>query len=270
MAQEYTEELGGLLDRYVTRFVDDDLRSYLASRSRLPGPRANLELAEAFADAVSDADRDWKLMWSLCTRWTSMPPDQAPTDDPLEFAVFCGIRGIGALGSGAPGKAREALAHLRRLARDPRWRAREAVAMAIQDIAEREPVVALRALRDWVAPGAWLEMRAVAAGLAEPRILKERKVALAAVEMHEDIMKRFKATKERDFPEFRTLRQCLGYSVSVVVAASPEEGFRWMTKLASSDDEDVQWILKENSKKSRLVSKFPGRVERLRAIMRHG
>ena len=51
---------------------------------------------------------------------------------------------------------------------------------------------------------------------------------------------------------------------------APEEGFRWMTKLASSDDEDVQWILRENSKKSRLVSKFPGRVERLRAIMRHG
>jgi len=265
---EYTEELNGLLDEYLTRFVDDDLRSYLVTRSRLPGPRANLELAKAFADIVADSARDWKMMWSLCTRWTSIPPEQAPTDDPREFAVFCGVRGVGALGAASSGRAREALAHVRSLARDTRWRVREAVAMAIQDILETEPVVALRALDEWIAPGAWLEMRAVAAGVAEPRVLKNRRVALAGVDMHEAIVKRFKSAKDRDASEFRSLRQCLGYSVSVVVAAAPEEGFRWMMKLADSEDEDVVWILKENSKKSRLVAKFPGRVERLRAIMR--
>jgi len=268
VSQGYEEELDGLLDDYLTRFVDDDLRSYLVARGRIPSPRANLELAKEFAGAVSNPDRDWKMMWSLCTRWTSISPDQAPADDPLEFAVFCGIRGLGALGAGSSGRAREVLAHIRSLARDPRWRAREAVAMAIQDILEAEPIIGLRALDDWIAAGAWLEMRAVAAGLAEPRILKNRKVALAGVDMHNAIVKRFKAGKDRDSPEFRSLRQCLGYSVSVVVAAAPEEGFRWMMKLAESEDEDVLWMLKENSKKSRLVAKFPGRVERLRATMR--
>jgi len=267
VTEEYGKDLADLLAVYLTRFTDGDLRAYVTLRSRLPGPRANLELAKAFAEACQ-AQRDWKAMWSLCARWTSIPPGEAPADDPAEFALFCGIRGIGALGASGPQRAREALAHVRPLARDPRWRVREAVAMAIQDTVEGEPAIALRALEDWVGAGAWLEMRAAAAGVAEPGILKERKVALAALDLHMDIVRRFKASKERESADFRTRRQCLGYSVSVVVAAAPEEGFRWLTKLAATMDEDLQWILKENSKKSRLVAKFPGRVERLRAIMR--
>lgn len=270
MTQAYEKELADHLANFTMRWTDGELRSYLSSRSRLPGPRANLELAGAFAEAVCGQPGDWKTMWTLCTRWTAIAPKEAPTNDPLEFVVFCGVRGVGALGAGSSARAREALSHLRGLARDPRWRVREAVAMALQDILESHPDVALRAFRAWVAPGAWLEMRAVAAGLAEPRVLRERKVARAAVEMHEDMLKRFRAAKERDSDEFRSLRQCLAYSVSVVVAAAPEEGFRWMMRLAEAKDPDVLWILKENSKKSRLADVFPGRVERIRAIMRHG
>jgi hypothetical protein len=58
--------------------------------------------------------------------------------------------------------------------------------------------------------------------------------------------------------------------VSVVVAAAPEEGFRWMTRLAATKDPDVIWILKENLKKSRLADAFPGRVERIQTLLRRG
>ncbi len=270
MTRGYAKDLADHLSLFLNRWTDADLRSYLAAHSRLPGPRANLELAGAFAAAVAEQSREWKAMWTLCTRWTSIPPGDAPPDDPREFVVFCGARGIGALGAPSPGRAREALVHLRMMARDPRWRVREAVAMAIQDLVEGQPVAAVRALEDWAAPGAWLEMRAAAAGLSEPRLLKNRTVARSALEMHETIMKRFRASKDRESAGFRSLRQCLAYSVSVVVAAVPEGGFRWMTQLAATKDPDVIWLLKENLKKGRLADGFPGRVERLQATLRRG
>jgi hypothetical protein len=265
---EYAEELARRIDAYVNTWADDDLRAYLSVNSRLPGPRANLELAAAFTEAVRDREKDWRALWTLCTRWTSIPPEEAPVNDPREFVVFCGARGIGSLGTPSPPRAREALVHLRVVARDPRWRVRESVAIAVQDLVEHQPGFAMRALEDWIAPGAWLEMRAVAAGVAEPRLLDDRKVAKGALAMHQDILRRVRAAKERDSDGFRTLRQGLAYSVSVVVAARSDEGFRWMMKLADSKDPDVQWILKENLKKGRLVSRFPGWVERIQATMR--
>jgi len=268
--REYAQEFTDRLELFLNRWVDEDLRAYVAANSRLPGPRGNLELAEAFAEAVAAQEKEWKAMWTLCSRWTAISPEEAPTNDPREFVAFCGARGIGALGAPSPARAREALVHLRTLARDPRWRVREGVAMAIQDLVAGQPAAALRTLEDWVAPGAWLEMRAVAAGLAEPRVLKEGKVARAAVDMHAEIVRRFRAAEDRGSDAVRTLRQCLAYSVSVVVAAAPEEGFRWMTRLAATKDPDVTWILKENLKKSRLADAFPGRVERIQTLLRRG
>ena len=265
---EHGEELARRLETFVNTWADDGLRTYLTANSRLPGPRANLELAAAFAEAVRAREKDWRALWTLCTRWTSIPPEEAPVNDPREFVVFCGARGIGALGTPSASRARESLVHLRGVARDPRWRVREAVAVGIQDLVEHQPGTALRALEDWISPGAWLEMRAVAAGVAEPRLLGDRKVAKAALAMHQDILKRVRAAKDRESDGFRTLRQGLAYSVSVVVAARPEEGFRWMMKLAETKDPATLWLLKENLKKGRLVSRFPGWVERIQATMR--
>lgn len=268
MRREDVEEITRQLGLFATRFTDDEFRAYVAANSRLPGPRANLEFADAFARAVRGQEAQWRTMWTLCTRWTATPPKDAPTDDPREFVVFCGARGLGALGMASPARATEALVHLRTLARDPRWRVREAVAMAIQDLAADQTKAVLGALRHWVAPGAWLEMRAVAAGLAEPRVLEAPKAPRTALEMHEDIVRYLRKAEDRSTAEFRTLRQCLAYSVSVVVAAAPEEGFRWMMRLAESEDPDVQWIVRENLKKGRLANRHPEWVKRIQATMR--
>ena len=261
-------ELADAFSTFLWNGSEADLRAFLAANSRLPGPRANLELASAFAAAVRDVGAEWRAVWTLCAGWTDTPPEDAPTNDPREFLVFCGARGIGALGAASPARAREALVLLRRLSRDPRWRVREAVAMAIQDLVAGQSRPVLRDLEDWVARGAWLEMRAVAAGLAEPRILRERSVAKAALRAHERILHWVRRSDDRSEEAFRVLRQCLGYSASVVVAAAPEDGFRWLAKLAATRDADVQWIVRENLRKGRLVGPFPGPVERVQAILR--
>ena len=81
----------------------DELRAYLARESRLPGPRGNLELADAFAAliearvAAGDASA-----WPLSLALAAVTQDEAPTNDPGEFVAFCGVRGIGASGASDP------------------------------------------------------------------------------------------------------------------------------------------------------------------------
>jgi hypothetical protein len=61
----------------------------------------------------------------------------------------------------------------------------------------------------------------------------------------------------------RVLRQALGYSVSVVVAAAPDAGFPLMQAWAAWGDPDVRWVIRENLKKKRL-GQWPEQVAAVR------
>lgn len=57
------------------------------------------------------------------------------------------------------------------------------------------------------------------------------------------------------------LRKGLGYSLSVVVQAIPDDGFKFMEKFAPSENKNIIWILKENLKKNRLTKNYPREVK---------
>ena len=57
---------------------------------------------------------------------------------------------------------------------------------------------------------------------------------------------------QRRNEDVRALRQALGFTLSVVTAASPETGFHLMEELAALPDADIIWIVRENMKKTRL------------------
>ena len=135
--------------------------------------------------------------------------------------------------------------------------------MGLQRLIVADPQQAIAALQDWIANGSWLELRAAAAAVAEPALLKDRDVALAALRLHERILERVLQATDRRSEPFRTLRKGLGYTLSVVVQAIPDEGFSWLARLVDTEDTDVLWIVRENLKKNRLVRHFPERVEAL-------
>lgn len=114
----------------------------------------------------------------------------------------------------------------------------------------------------------WLAMRAVAAGVAEPAVLKDSENAQKALELHKTIFHHIVEAKDRKSEEFKTVRKGLGYSLSVVVAAMPEQGFRYMRQLADSHDRDILWVLNENLKKTRLVKNFPDEVASLKHLLK--
>jgi len=222
---EYRTELRAL---DVTRWP-----AYLGERSGLPGPRGNIELAQAVADEGDKACFDRFIA----------------TDD--EYLVFCGVIGLGRLlAEGADIESR-----LREHATDARWRVREAVAMALQRLGDADLPRLLSLVTDWAAHPHPLVRRAATAGICEPRLLRTPKAAACAIEVCAQTTRELATTpaNERRHAGVRTLRQALGYCWSVAVAADPVAGLPRFRALTASDDRDVAWIVRENGKKTRLA-----------------
>jgi hypothetical protein len=204
--------------------------AYLLAHSGLPGPRANLELAQAAADRTDEA---------TLRRWLT---------DVREYLALCGAIGVGRLV--AEGHA-GLWPVLRATAEDTRWRVREGVAMGLQRIGDVDPVRLLDELDGWVA-GPPLVRRAAVAGACEPRLLGDVRVARRAVALVDRVTATLLAEPDRRASDVRTLRQALGYCWSVAVAADPESGVPAFRRVATRDDPDARWIVAENRKKKRL------------------
>jgi hypothetical protein len=218
----------------------DDWDAYLMQESRLPGPRGNLELVTIVAEE-GDLERfSHFLTFDACV---------APTNTPGEFLFFCGVLGLGKFL--AQGQL-DWLPKLRGYASDPRWRAREAIAMALQRWGQVDMPGLLQEMEIW-SMGSWLEKRAAAAALAEPALLNDPGHHQRVLKILDTITSAISQANDRSSQEFKTLRQGLGYCWSVVVAAASEAGKPLMEKWMNSPDPDVRWIMKENLKKKRLM-----------------
>jgi hypothetical protein len=235
---EYTSELKGTSDRV----------TYLRAHSGLPGPRGNLELVQAAADMGDElAFREWITIGS----------GDHPTD---EFVSMCGIVGLGRLVA----EGREDLVdELRVHASDPRWRVREAVAIALQRVGDANTDLLFQIARDWIADRGYVQRAAIAA-VSEPRLLKPREAGRSAVDIVDAATANLANMPDRRSDEFRTLRQALAYCWSVVVAGDPPYGRPRMEHWIASTDPDVRWLLRENLKKARLARLDPVWVERLK------
>jgi len=213
--------------------------AFLMKESGLPGSRGNLELMQAVADEGT---------LDLFQRYLSYTSDRASTNLPEGFLAMCGVVGLGRLL--AEGDLKQ-LATLRCCANDPRWRMREAVAMALQRWGDADMPALLKAMNEWV-KGTLLERRAVAAALCEPRLLRDPKHAKRVLKLLDTITASIVREVDRRAEDFKTLRQALGYCWSVAVVASPGDGKRAMEKWLVNPDADVVRIMRENLKKDRL------------------
>jgi len=100
--------------------------SYLLKESGLPGPRGNIELAQIVAEeGTRQQFQDY----------ISYTAERAPVNSPYEFLAFCGVIGFGRLLAEGD---HSLLGILRGFASDTRWRLREAVAMALQQLGDAD------------------------------------------------------------------------------------------------------------------------------------
>jgi hypothetical protein len=229
--------------RHVLRSLSDWL-PYLLANSRLPSPQSNLPLAHAAA-----LEATYQQVESFL-QFDRNHPDQNTSES---FVVFCGVIGLGKFA----GEDQQAKSSLKKFANDDRWRIRESVAMGLQHWGELNIQQVLTEVRLWV-DGTPLEMRATAAGLCEPVLLKDKSVADTTLDILDRITNNFVSIPNLTAEDSRTLRQGLAYCWSVAVVESPEKGKVLMEKWIRNNDPDIRWIMKENLKKNRL-SKMDGK-----------
>lgn len=218
----------------------EDWDAFLLRESGLPGPRGNIELAQAAALEGDETHFNSWLSWSA---------ELAPANTPQEFLAFCGVLGLGELL--AAGRL-DLFERLRMCANDPRWRTREAVAMALQKLGRRDMQTLLSEMKRW-SRGSYLEKRAAAAALCEPDLLKIPGDAEQVLELLNEVTASIQEASDRKDQDFLTLRQGLGYCWSVAVAAHPESGKPLLERWIDSRDPDIRWIMKQNLKKKRLA-----------------
>jgi len=130
--ERHRADLDPLLIDFLATHDGQPIYEYLEQHSNLPGRRANLELARAFGDVVADAaSANPDPMWSLCSGLIDISVSEAGVDQPASFLPFCGAGAIGAVGAVCSDYTERSLVRLRSLARDPRWRIREAVSSGL-------------------------------------------------------------------------------------------------------------------------------------------
>jgi hypothetical protein len=222
--------------------LDGDWESYLLAQSGLPGPRANLELLQAAADAGS---------LEQFRRWLGSG---------AEYLSACGAVGLGRLI--AEGQ-RDLLDELREHANDGRWRVREGVAMGLQRLGARDMPELVETMCRWQS-GTLLERRAVVAALCEPPLLRDDPAAAeATLHILDEITAGLAVVSDRRTEDFKALRRALAYGWSVAVAALPDAGKPLLERWLRSADRDIAWLAQENLKKDRLRRMDPAWLARV-------
>jgi hypothetical protein len=214
--------------------------SFLLQESGLPGPRGNIELAQAFADVAEK---------SLIKSYISINPAEAPENSAKLFLTFCGVVGLGTLVN--KGNL-DYLKQLRQFASDERWRIREAVAMALQRVGDGDISFLLQEMKEW-SKGNLFEKRAAIAALCEPRLLTSDEVSSSVLDILDDVTLSITSSEDTKSKAFEVLKKGLAYCWSVAVAACPKKGKKLFEKWARSKDKNVIWIVKQNLKKKRLL-----------------
>ncbi len=249
------DTLLSLIERALTG-NERPLEFYLRDHSRLPGPRANLELANdvglLFAASVPKYPEN---VWKLIDQFANGDRKKVAGNTPEEFIMLCGIIAFGTCAAVYAPWREESFAMLEHYACSTQWRVREGVAIAFQHLLMAIPHDTLIRLTKLAATGNYLQQRAAIASIAEPPLLYNPDLLEPALKIQKIVLDRLRhAPKpDRKTEELRTLRRTLGYTLSVVTVALPEQGFALMRECATWNDSDILWILRENLKKKRLA-----------------
>ncbi|MEK4064380.1 MULTISPECIES: hypothetical protein [Paenibacillus] len=238
------------------------LAGYMLDGSGLPGPRANLELAESFAMSFARPSVT-ETSWAMLSSWALISDHEAAANDPREFLPFCAVQASCAHYGYADAVRRTLTEGLLKTAmNDSRWRLREAAAIGLQTIGEYDFSLLQGLLDSWKAEATLPEQRAFVAALAHPPLLKEQTNARYSLDLAGGIMEGILSSEpgQGDREHYRVLSKGLEYSLSLFVASEPEAGFAMLRRFAQSGDPRMLKIVKSNLGKARLSKKYPDQV----------
>jgi hypothetical protein len=244
------------------------LEFYLRNQSRLPGPRANMELANDVSNLLAVSVPKYpENVHSLLNYFVNGDRKMLAGNTPSEFVMLCGIMAFGACTAVYPLWRPETLDLLDHYACSPYARIREGVEIAFRCLLEADPQDIMQHLMELAVRGNYLQQRVAIATVSEPVVLYTPDILATALKMQRVVLERLhQASADGKNEAFRHLRRTLGYTLSVITAAAPEEGFALMKECAGWNDSNITWILRENLKKKRLA-KFTHHTEEVTKLL---
>ena len=101
--------------------------------------------------------------------------------------------------------------------------------------------------------GTYYEQRAMVATICEPALLKNQTANLVVFDYLLSVTLPFKTYTIPLTEGQKSLRKALAYGWSVAIVACPEHGKHHFETLLAVKGKHIQWIIKENLKKNRLI-----------------
>jgi len=214
---------------------------YLKENSKLPGPRANLELLYQFIENATDSEIHNCMSIE----------DSVTLNSPSEFVLFCGVAAL---------IKRTAMLHgtvnidLSKYSNHASWRVRESVCIGFQRsktyLSPEEMMKYLSKLKN----GSALDKRAYFATLCDPILINDYvQPSVVLNDLLDVTVDCFNMSDKLD-SELTVLRKALGYCFSVAICADEAIGKQTFEKLLDyTQSKHILWIVKENLKKNRLI-----------------
>jgi hypothetical protein len=207
------EDLADALDEAIAKNRPQRLYKLLGLASGLPGTRANMGLANAFA---SDLAARGKKADALAFKMATLAPDVAPGASEREFLPVCGVLAVGARAAADKSIRQQALAVLHDAAEDPRFRVRDAVPLALARIGEKMGDDLTYDLETWM--NGYFQAAAVLLALEHREFLSTLKVQYGVINrLHDAFALACNAPRSAArYPGFKALMEALGHAPAAI------------------------------------------------------
>lgn len=257
-------ELADALDEAVERDKTDRLYKLLGLASGLPGPRANMALANAFAtDLAARGKKADELAFAMAT----MPPSRAPGATEREFLPVCGVIAVGARAAADKALRPKALAVLHDAAEDLRFRVRDAVPIALARMGAKMGDELAYDLETWM--DGYFQATAAILALEMPEFLAALKLEYGVINrIHEAFAMACDAPRSAArYPGFKALMEALGH---VPAGVSQKFGIHVVDRLVMWSEvqiPEMREIIRKNLRDKRL-QRMGDELDRVREALR--
>ncbi len=236
----------------------------LARGSRLPGPRANGALAEAFAQSCRSrgARAD-----TLAMAMAHLSADEAPGATALEFLPTCGVLALAARATADETVRAGFLAELHALADDLRFRVREAVVDGLARIGSAAGDALVEAAAPWM--DGYFHAAAVLRALArEPWLAQVHEPAGALRRLDEAFeLARDAPRAAARYPGHKALLEALREAPPRVAVRFGVPMFDLMTRWAAVKDPVLRDLVESILGDGKLAGRFRSELDRVRAAL---
>jgi len=251
----FEEALAGRTERF---FVQ------LGIVSGLPGTRANLPLAQAFAtECVHRGKAADRLAFEMAT----LHADIAPGASAKEFLPMCGVLAIGARAAVEPALRERTLAILHDASEDLRFRVREAVPMAVARIGGAMGDALVHELAPWM--DGFFQGAAVLLALAQPEWLpavNDVDAVLARFDEAYALVKNASRSASR-YPGWKALVDALGVAPAAAAARFGVPVFDQLARWSSTEMPELREAVSANLRAGKLAGRYKDELERVRAAL---